>query len=209
MNRSSRPTPSECVDSLARTPELQLLRATIYYRDGKQAVAQDIVQQLLRTPALAPDTAAKAHFLAGLIAADRGDADAVGEQLNALPLGEGPGVQADRLELEGLLAGLDSRTDDALRLLDEAAILRSLDRDYRGMTRVLAAAGKVAEQAGRTAIAAAYFLRAGRSAAQRGEPDARAWLARARNLGKLAGDTALVLETEATLDQLGPAGQSD
>ena len=195
--------------ALGPDPELQLLRATIHYRAGEPAKADDILETLLRDPKLAPATASKAHFVAGLIAADRGDAASLRRHLNALPVEDAAGGKADRFELEGRLAGMSGKTDDALRLFDQAILLRSMDRDFRGMTRVLAAAGGLAEQAGRTALAGGYLLRAGRSAAQHAEPDARAWLERARDLGKLAGDTALVLEAEATLDQLGPAGQSD
>ncbi len=195
--------------ALGPDPELQLLGATIHYRAGDPATAEDMLQTLLRDPKLAAATAAKAHFLAGLIAADRGDAASIRRHLSALPAAEAAGGKADRLELEGHLAGISGQTDDALRLFDQAIVLRSLDRDFRGMTRVLAAAGALAEQRGRTTLAGSYLLRAGRSAAQRAEPDARAWLERARDLGKRAGDSALVLEAEATLDQLGPAGPND
>ena len=195
--------------ALGPDPELQLLRATIHYRAGEVDTAQGLLEPLLRDPGLRPDTAAKAHFVAGLIAADRGEATGTRRHLDALPATETPGDEADRLELQGRLAGIDGRTDDALRLLDQAIVLRSLDRDFRGMTRALAIAGDLAEQAGRTVLAGSYLLRAGRSAAQRAEPDARTWLERARDLGKRGGDAALALEAQAMLDQLSPAGRSD
>ena len=195
--------------ALGPDPELQLLRATIHYRAGEADTAQGLLEPLLRDPTIPPGTAAKAHFVAGLIAADRGDAVSIRRHLNALPAEDAQGGIADRLELEGHLAGISGQTDHALRLFDQSILLRSLERDFRGMTRMLAAAGALAEQAGRTALAGSYLLRAGRSAAQRAEPDARAWLERARDLGKRAGDTALVLEAEATLNQLGPGGTSD
>jgi tetratricopeptide (TPR) repeat protein len=195
--------------ALGPDPELQLLRATIHYRAGEADTAQGLLEPLLRDPTIPAGTAAKAHFVAGLIAADRGDATGIRRHLDALPSDETPGGEADRLELQGRLAGINGRTDDALHLLDQAIVLRSLDRDFRGMTRVLAVAGDLAEQAGRTTLAGGYLLRAGRSAAQRAEPDARTWLERARDLGKRGGDAALALEAQAMLDQLGAAGRSD
>lgn len=189
--------------ALGPDPELQLLRATIRYRAGETAAADALLKSLLRDPTLAPATAAKAHFVAGLIAANRDDAAEIQRRLNALPADDSPGAEADRLELQGELARIRGATDEALRLLDQAILLRSLDRDFRGMTRVLAAAGDLAERAGRTGLAGSYLLRAGRSAAQRSEPDARTWLMRARDLGDRAGDTALVLEAETMLNQLG------
>lgn len=188
---------------LGPDPELQLLRATIHYRASETAAAEALLKSLLRDPTLAPATAAKAHFVAGLIAANRDDAGEIQRHLNALPVDDSPGAEADRLELQGELARIRGATDEALRLLDQAILLRSLDRDFRGMTRVLAAAGDLAERAGRTDLAGSYLLRAGRSAAQRGEPDARTWLTRARGLGERAGDAALVLEAETMLNQLG------
>ena len=62
-----------------------------------------------------------------------------------------------------------------------------------------AEAGDLAQRAGRLQLAGSYFLRAGRSAAQRAEPQAIDWLERARELGKLAGDQALVDESEAAI----------
>jgi tetratricopeptide (TPR) repeat protein len=183
--------------------ELQLLRATIHYRAGETGAAEASLRSLLRDPTLAPATAAKAHFVAGLIAANRDDAGEIQRHLNALPADDSPGAEADRLELLGELARIRGATDEALRLLDQAILLRSLDRDFRGMTRALAAAGDLAERAGRTGLAGSYLLRAGRSAAQRSEPDARTWLTRARALGERADDTALVLEAETMLNQLG------
>ncbi|MGB5649628.1 MAG: hypothetical protein WBM59_06050, partial [Sedimenticolaceae bacterium] len=57
----------------------------------------------------------------------------------------------------------------------------------------------LAQRAGRLRLAGSYFLRAGRSAAQRAEPQASDWLERARELGNLAGDQALVDESEAAI----------
>ena len=188
--------------------QLQLLRATIHYRAGDAAAAQRTLDALLGDPALAPPTAAKAHFLAGVMAAERSDAAALRRHRDALPAGDGRGEQADRLELGGRLAAIEGDNEEALRRLDEAVSLRSLEGDYRGMVRVLAAAGAVAEHAGRAELAGGYWLRAGRSGAQRAEPNARAWLEHARALGERTGDAALVLESEAMLTELGAARRS-
>ncbi|MGH8665379.1 MAG: hypothetical protein ACREUX_14050, partial [Burkholderiales bacterium] len=190
---------------LGPDPELQLLRATIHYRAGDAAAAQRVLDPLLGDPALSPPTAAKAQFLAGVMAAERSDASALRRHRDALPAGDARVEQADRLELDGRLAAIEGEADEALRRLDRAALLRSQDGDYRGMARVLVVAGTVAERAGRTELAGGYWLRAGRSGAQRGEPDAREWLEHARALGERTGDAALILETEAMLTELGAA----
>jgi tetratricopeptide (TPR) repeat protein len=193
---------------LGPDPELELLRATLHYRAGDPAAAQRTLDSLLDDSAVAPPTAARAHFVAGLIAAHRNDVPALRKHRDALPADDGPGARADRLELDGRPAAFGGEPDQALRLLDEAMLLRSADRDYRGMARVLVVAGDVAERTGRTGAAADYLLRAGRSAARRGDPDARAWLERARGLGERGGDAALVLEADTMLIELGSARPS-
>lgn len=190
---------------LAPDPELELLRATIHYRAGDPALAQRVLDPLLSDRALAAPTAARAHFLAGMIAADRNDASALRAHRNALPAGDARGEQADRLELDGRLGAIEGDVEEALRQFDRAALLRSLDGDYRGMVRTLVAAGEAAERAGRTGQAAGYWLRAGRSGMQRAEPEARAWLEHARALGERTGDATLTLEAEALLSRLGAA----
>ncbi|MCG6967701.1 MAG: tetratricopeptide repeat protein [Chromatiaceae bacterium] len=191
---------------LGPDPELALLEATIHYRAQRPDEAQAILDRLLRSAALTPATAAKAHFVAGLIAADRNDAQGIRAHLDALVPDGSPGAAADHFELQGRLAAINGAPDDALRLLDQAVAARSLERDYRGMSRVLAAAGDLAERVGRYASAGDYLLRAGRSAAQREDPQARTWLERARDLGARSGDAALAAEATATLHQLDKGG---
>jgi len=137
--------------------------------------------------------------VAGLIAADQASIPGLTRELAALPPGAGGDEAIDRLELQGRLAGLEGDVDGSLELLDQVAVARRLQRDYRGMVRALAEAGDLAQRAGRLRLAGSYFLRAGRSAAQRAEPQAIDWLERARELGKLAGDQALVDESEAAI----------
>lgn len=187
---------------LGPDPDLQLLQATIRYRAGETARAANELEVLLTNASLPAATRSKAHFVAGLIAADRKDAATLHAHVSALYTDTSPAAEADRLELRGRLAAIEQRHQEALRLLDEAVVMRSLERDYRGMVRTLAAAGDLAEQTQQYGAAGNYLLRAGRSAAQRAEPEAVAWLTRARDLGQRSGDSALVLEAEGVLNTL-------
>ncbi len=187
---------------LGPDPELRLLRATIHHRAGDADAARQVLEPLLADPALAPRTAAATQFLAGLLAAQRGDAPALQRHRDALPTGGAHGAQADRLELDGRLSALEGDSGEALRRLEEAARLRSLDDDHRGMARALVAAADAAERSGRIDLAGGYWIRAGRSGAQRADPDAREWLEQALRVGRRIGDSALVLEAEAMLGKL-------
>ena len=183
-------------------PELQLLAGTIRYRAGEPGRAQEILDGLLRHSDPTGTTRAKAHFVAGLIAADDSTLGPLREHILALPSDADSNAQADRMELEGRLAGIEGDIDRALGLLDQVVILRGTERDYRGMVRALASAGAIAQQDGRLQAAGTYLLRAGRSAAQRGEPEARDWLARAQSLGIQTHDDALAGEAAAILNSL-------
>ena len=191
--------------NLAPDPGLRLLRATIHYRAGDPVAAQRILDALLSDRMLPAPVGARAHFLAGLIAADRNDAAVLRMHRDALPASDARGEEADRLELEGRLASIEGDAERALRGLERAAQLRSLAGDYHGMARTLVAAARTAEQADRVAQAAGYWLRAGRSGAQRGEPAAREWLQHARALAGRTGDAALILEADAALARAGNA----
>lgn len=180
-------------------PELQLLVGTIHYAAGHLGPAQATLNALLQDRAAGPATRSRAHFIAGLIAADRAALPALREHIAALQRDPAARPDVDHLELQGRLLGLEGDIDGALRLLDQAADLRSIERDYRGMVRTLAAAGDLAERAGRLQSAGNYLLRAGRSAAQRDAPEAPDWLHRAIKAGMLTGDSALVREAEAIL----------
>jgi tetratricopeptide (TPR) repeat protein len=184
---------------LGPDPELQLLRATIHYRAGDPDAAQRALDPLSNDHALSSPVAAKVHFLAGVMAAERRDIAALRRYRDALPGGNAGGDEVDRLELDARLAALEGDADEALRQLDRAALLRSRVGDYRGMVRALVVAGTIAEHSGRAELASGYWLRAGRSGVQRKEPHARAWLERARALGKSTGDAVLVREVDAML----------
>jgi len=180
-------------------PDLQLLAGTIYYRAGEVDRALATLDAVLEGGRATPVTEAKAHFVSGLIAADRSSSSALEQHIAALPLDATGSISTDRLELKGRLAGLEGDLDVALQLFEQVATLRSLERDYRGMVRALASAGDLAESGGRFELAGNYFLRAGRSAAQRDEPETRIWLQRARELGRRVGDEALVREADTIL----------
>lgn len=188
---------------LGADPELRLLEATIRFRAGDLRASRSGLTRLLSIPGLNPATAAKGHFVAGLIAAELADRAQLRRHLAGLPPSAEPGARADRLELEAHLAVLAGDTPGGLGRFDQAIALRGVERDYRGMARALAGAGTVAERAGQPGRAAGYFLRAGRSAVQRAEADATTWLEQAVRLGRQAGDEALVAEATALL---GPAG---
>ncbi len=180
-------------------PDLQLLAGTIRYRAGDAELSEATLEALLQGGTATAPTRAKAHFVAGLIAADRGATGALRTRIAALSVDANDSARSDRFELQARLAGLEGDVDGALGLLDQVVVSRRLERDYRGMVRALATAGGLAEGASRLQQAGDYFLRAGRSAAQRAEPEAREWLVRAKTLGERSGDSALVLEAEGSL----------
>jgi tetratricopeptide (TPR) repeat protein len=184
---------------LGADPQLELLAGTIHYRAGQTTEAQALLARVLESPGAQEATRAKAHFVAGLIAADQGSIPVLKRELAALFADAGHGQAVDRLELEGRPAGLEGDVDAALDLLDQVAAARRMQRDYRGMVRALAEAGELAARADRLQLAGSYFLRAGRSAAQRKEPQAMDWLEQARALGSRSGDQALVGEAEAAI----------
>jgi len=184
---------------LGADPDLRLLAGTIRYRAGQSDEALVLLNQVIKGPAADSSTRAKAHFVVGLIAADRSSVAALRQQLAALSTDPGSGARTDRLELQGRLAGLQGDIDVALLQLDQVAESRRRERDYRGMVRALAEAGGIAERAGRPQLAGGYFLRAGRSALQRAEPQAIDWLKHARHLAEQSGDQALKLEAEAAI----------
>jgi len=179
-----------------------LLAGTVHYRSGNLEDAQRALQTVLRDGAAREATRNKAHFVAGLMAADRADPSGLRKHISALGTAASGAAEADVLELPGRLLDLEGNVDGALLRLDQTAMQRSRERDYRGMVRALATAGDLAERAGRVGLAANYLLRAGRSAAHGSGPEAAEWLQRARALGERSGDRALVVEAEALLDTI-------
>jgi hypothetical protein len=161
-------------------PALLLAEATALYRTGAVAEADRAAQPIQR--AADADAAARATFLRGLIAAERGDQAGLAAAADALNAAKTPPLEADFAELAARLALRRGDPARALQQAARAAELRQATLDYRGLARALAVEGAAAERAGDEA-AADLFLRAGRSAAAQGDKaSARVWLRRATSL---------------------------
>jgi len=159
-------------------PALQLAEATALYRTGAAAEADRVAQVIQHSNDA--EAAARATFLRGLIADDRGDLAGLAIAADALNAAKTPVFEADAAELAARLALRRGDAADAQQQAARAAEQRQATLDYRGLTRALAIGGAAAERAGDKAAAADLFLRAGRSAAMQGDKgDARAWLGRA------------------------------
>ena len=169
------------------------MEATALYRLGKPQDA-DALAATLETSSDA-DAAAGASFLRGLIADEAGNDAGLGDALGRLSGASAPLRVADRLELQSRLA---LRQDDPMAARSaamQAAALRQEALDYRGMARALSRAGDAALRSGRSADAADFFLRAGRSALLQGDTAAATpLLKRAEDLGKQTGQTGIVDE---------------
>jgi hypothetical protein len=161
-------------------PALQLAEATALYRTGAVAEADRAAQPIQR--AADTDAAARATFLRGLIADERGDEAGLSAAVDRLSGAKTQALEADFAELAARLALRRSDPVRARQQAARAAELRQQTLDYRGLARALAIEGVAAERAGDDA-AADLFLRAGRSAAAQGDKaDARKWLRRATSL---------------------------
>jgi hypothetical protein len=162
-------------------PALLLAEATALYRTGAAAEADRAAQLVQRGEDV--DAAARATFLRGLIADDRGDEAGLAAATGTLSGAMSPPFEADLAELTARLA---LRRNDPTRARQEAAHVVELRRttlDYRGLARALAVEGAAAERTGDKIAAADLFLRAGRSAAAQGDKaSARVWLRRATSL---------------------------
>jgi hypothetical protein len=161
-------------------PALLLAEATALYRIGAVAEADRAAQPIQR--ATDADAAARATFLRGLIADERGDEAGLSAAVDRLSGAKTQALEADFAELAARLALRRSDPVRARQQAARAAELRQQTLDYRGLARALAIEGVAAERAGDDA-AADLFLRAGRSAAAQGDKaDARKWLRRATSL---------------------------
>ena len=161
-------------------PALLLAEATALYRIGAVAEADRAAQPIQR--AADADAAARATFLRGLIADERGDEAGLSAAVDRLSGAKTQALEADFAELAAWLALRRSDPVRARQQAARAAELRQQTLDYRGLARALAIEGVAAERAGDDA-AADLFLRAGRSAAAQGDKaDARKWLRRATSL---------------------------
>jgi tetratricopeptide (TPR) repeat protein len=181
-----------------RTPipaELSLVKAAASYRAGDPAGAVAAAQQVIDHPGADADVAPRAWFIRGLVAADQGDRGTLAQAIAALKPTKSADLEADRMELQGRTAMLDGRPADALAAFDQAAANRQQSLDYRGMARTLSQAGEACVRLDRTADAANYFLRAGRSALLQGDTSmALPLLKRAEDLAARSGQTGIVDE---------------
>ena len=172
-------------------PALLLAEATALYRTGAVDDADRATQHIQQSEDA--DAVARATFLRGLIADDRGDEAGLATAADALTTAQTPPFEADSAELAARLA---LRRGDPVRAREQAAHaagLRQATLDYRGLARALAIEGVAVERAGDKIAAADLFLRAGRSAAAQGDKtSARDWLRRAMSLapGRLVGRDA-------------------
>ena len=78
-------------------------------------------QQALDARAADPDTAPRAWFIRGLVAADQGDRALLERALAAMRPTKSPDLEADRLELQGRAAMLDGQPAAALSAFEQAA----------------------------------------------------------------------------------------
>jgi tetratricopeptide (TPR) repeat protein len=162
-------------------PALLLAEATSLYLTGAAAEADRAAQRIQQSEDA--DAVARATFLRGLIADDRGDEAGLATAADALTRAKTPPFEADSAELSARLALLRSDPSQARQQAARAAELRQTTLDYRGLARALAIEGAAAERTGDKIVAADLFFRAGRSAAaQDDKKSASAWLRRAASL---------------------------
>jgi hypothetical protein len=183
---------------------LLLLEVTVLYRTGRTAAAWDMNEQLLaRAAETEPAIIARGQFLRGLLAAERGDTARLREAMTALATAEHVELRADHAELRGYLALAEHNWPAAVLAFDTAAALRRESLDYISMGRALALAGDAAQRSGQQRLAAVFYLRAGRSAAQLGrKQEAVHWLMQAQSLAEQAGDDRILQEVLAHLARL-------
>jgi hypothetical protein len=175
-------------------PGLLLVEATALYRTGASATADVAAQRVQRSEDA--DASARATFLRGLIADERGDEAGLAAAASALATAKTPSFEADSEELAARLTLRRNDSAQARQLAARAVKLRQATLDYRGLARALAIEGAAAERAGDKVAAADFLLRAGRSAAmQNDKKSAHTWLERAASLasGEEVGRDATAL----------------
>lgn len=175
--------------------ELMLVQAAAAYRAGDIATAATAAQQALELKAHDADTAPRAWFIRGLVAAERGDGATLAQAIAAIPPSKQADIQADRQELVGRAALLDGKAGAALASFEQAAANRQQAIDYRGMARALALSGETSLKLGKPSEAAVFYLRAGRSSLLQGDTAAATpQLKRAEELARQTSQTGIVEE---------------
>ncbi|MCS6853374.1 MAG: hypothetical protein NZ523_01270 [Elioraea sp.] len=179
--------------NLPAPAELPLAEAAARYRLGDAAGALGLTVAIT-----GGDAGARARFIEGLIAADRGDRAGLAAVRAALPADPRPDFAADAAELAGRDALLAGDAEAARSAFLRAAHLRQEGRDYPGLARALALASEAAERQGRLAEAADLAFRSGRSAAADGaRAEAERRLERAIRLARTAGESEVAAAAEA------------
>ena len=133
-------------------PALWLAEATALYRIGELADA-DRLAQLIQHGDDA-EAAARATFLRGRIADDRGDVKGLATAAGALNATDTASFAADSAELGARLALRGGDATGAQHEAARAAELRQATLDYRGLARALAIEGTAVQREGDKAAAA-------------------------------------------------------
>jgi hypothetical protein len=176
-------------------PALQLAEAIALYRTNQLAAADALAAQVENTTDR--DATARAAFLRGLIADDRGDVAGLRAALDKVTAVAGEEQQADADELSARLALREGDPARARAEAEQASKRRRDLRDYRSLARGLALSALAAERSGDIPAAADLYFRAGRSAATDGDKSAaKRWLGRAITLSR---DPALTQAARAVL----------
>ena len=188
----------------SREPDFLILEATVLHLRGDSDAAWKITDQILTaTPQASSIVQSKTHYLRGLIASKQGNTDKLREAIVSIGQPDLPLLRADRYELLGHLAMAEQHWDEAVKAFEAATDLRREARDYRGMVKSLALAGKASEKAGHADEASVRYLRAGRSAALQGQfDDALDWLNQAEQIADNAGEAQIVQEARIYLREL-------
>ncbi len=184
--------------------DILFLEAVSRFRAGHPDDAWQITDRILSEPERLPVmVAGKTHYLRGLIADRRGDADQLGREVEALDRFGNAVARADYHELSGRLAMAGGNWETAVEAFDQTVTLRRQGRDYAEMSQALALSADACRQAGKLSAAAIRYLRAGRSAVEQGNhQDANQWLKRAVELAGQAGDEALQQEVKNYLESV-------
>lgn len=182
--------------------DLLLAEATLLYHNGDLDSAWQMTERLLSlSPPISPETADATWFLQGLIAFPRQQSAELAAASQHLAIARDPLGTADYQELLGYQSYLQQDYAQAVTRFDYASVLRNGAGNYRGMARALAMAGDASTAAGNKPAAANYFLRAGRSAAVRHQPEAEDWLKQARKLARDSGESEIAQEAAEYLGQ--------
>ncbi len=175
--------------------ELMLVQAAAAYRAGDTATAATAAQQALELKARDADTAPRAWFIRGLVAA--GAAMAPPWRRRSLP---SPPASRPISRPTGRNWWAAPPCSTAMQVPPSPPSSRppptgSRPIDYRGMARALALAGEASLKLGKPSEAAVFYLRAGRSSLLQGDTAAATpQLKRAEELARQTSQTSIVEE---------------